>query len=294
MTTVPATAAVLVAVSSFALVAGNAAGFDSPDRSVWTSAGGNAVTVGAEAVESAVAASVARTGASLIEHMNAPACRRNLDGSAQLFPCPGDPVAPLQECTGAGLPTVAPLWERTRVDAASAWGDWQLLTPAGCGAAAAVPPDLVLAELRRMMLTPSPLVVQPDRGWVLVNKPTVAYVSAASQTLTTTILGTAVTITAAPVSFTWDFADGAPVTTESPGHPWPDADVTHTYRRTGSFRIGVITTWGATYTTAGDPTVRDVPGTATTTSTSAPFTANELRSHLVAETCLTDPHAPGC
>ena len=274
---------------------GSGSGGDSADRSVWTRADGNAVEVaGATDPDTAVTAAIARTGAAVSEQMRAPMCRRNLDGSAQTWPCVGDPVVPLQQCVDAGQQTVAPLWQRARTDAAAAWGDWQLITPATCAAASTVTPELVLAELRRMTLTPSPLVVQPDRGWVLVNKPTVAYADPAGQTLTTTILGTPVTITAAPERFTWDFADGVPLTTTSPGHPWPNADVTHTYRRTGTFRITVTTTWAATYTTADDPTAHDVPGTATTTSTSPSFTAKELRSHLVAETCITDPDAPGC
>lgn len=289
-----ATIGMLAAVTVLLLGEPNLSGPDS--AAIVSRAGGNAVELestlagqlsSANAGESKKAALLAETARFAI-------CRRNLDGSAQLFPCPGDPVSPMQQCVDAGQQTVAPLWQRTRSDAAAAWSDWQLITPAACATAPTVAPEMVLAEFRRMTLNPSPLVVQPDRGWVLVNKPTVAYADPAGQILTTTILGTPVTITATPVRFTWDFADGAPLTTTSPGHPWPNADVTHTYRRTGTFRITVTTTWAAIYTTAADPTPHDVPGTATTSSASTPFTADELRSHLVAETCTTDPDAPGC
>ncbi|WP_337974359.1 PKD domain-containing protein [Cellulomonas sp. NTE-D12] len=155
-------------------------------------------------------------------------------------------------------------------------------------------PEMVLAEFRRMTLTPSALTVQPDRGWVLVNKPTVVYTDAADQTLTTTILGTPVTITAHPHSYRWDFGDGAVISTTIPGRPWPQADISHPYVHTGTYTITLTTTWSATFTLADDPTPRDVPGTATTVSASTPFTAEELRSHLVATTCNEDPHAPGC
>lgn len=169
-----------------------------------------------------------------------------------------------------------------------------MVAPASCAAAATVTPEMVLAEFRRMTLTPSRLTVQPDRGWVLVNKPTVVYSDLADQVLSTTILGTAVTVTAHPGSFRWDFGDGTVTSTTSPGHPWPDHDVAHPYSRTGTYAVTLTTTWTATYTLAGDPQVRAVPGTASTTSTSASFVAQELRSHLVATTCDEQPHSPGC
>lgn len=231
---------------------------------------------------------------SLVETMRAPICRRNLSDSPDLFPCSGDPITPLPECEAAGVATLAPVWQRTRADAASPWSEWTVTAPASCAAAATVTPEMVLAEFRRMTLTPSALTVQPDRGWVLVNKPTVVYADAADQTLTTTILGTPVTITAHPHSYRWDFGDGAVISTTIPGRPWPQADISHPYVHTGTYAITLTTTWSATFTLADDPTPRDVPGTATTVSTSRPFTAEELRSHLVATTCNEDPHAPGC
>lgn len=232
--------------------------------------------------------------AKLVETLRAPICRRSLSDSPELFPCLGDDITPLPECEAAGVATLAPVWQRTRVDAASPWSEWAVTAPASCAAAATVTPEMVLAEFRRMTLTPSALTVQPDRGWVLVNKPTVVYTDPADQTLTTTILGTPVTITAHPHSYRWDFGDGAVISTTIPGRPWPQADISHPYVHTGTYTITLTTSWSATFTLADDPTPRDVPGTATTVSASRPFTAEELRSHLVATTCNEDPHAPGC
>jgi hypothetical protein len=230
----------------------------------------------------------------LREEIRAPICRRNLSDSPDLFPCSGDPITPLPECEAAEVETLAPVWQRTRADAASPWSEWTVTAPASCAAAPTVTPEMVLAEFRRMTLTPSALTVQPDRGWVLVNKPTVVYTDATDQTLTTTILGAPVAITAHPDSYRWDFGDGAVISTTHPGRPWPQADISHPYVHTGTYSITLTTTWSATFTLADDPTPRDVPGTATTASTSTPFTAEELRSHLVATTCDEDPHAPGC
>lgn len=239
-------------------------------------------------------AAVGQSAAPLREAIRAPICRRNLSDSPDLFPCSGDPITPLPECEAAGVATLAPVWQRNRADAASPWSEWAVKAPASCATAPTVTPEMVLAEFRRMTLTPSALTVQPDRGWVLVNKPTVVYTDPADQTLTTTILGTPVTITAHPHSYRWDFGDGAVINTTHPGRPWPQADVSHPYVHTGTYTITLTTTWSATFTLADDPTPRDVPGTATTVSTSRPFTAEELRSHLVATTCDEDPHAPGC
>jgi len=153
---------------------------------------------------------------------------------------------------------------------------------------------MVLTELRRLPLEASGLVVQPDRGWLLVNKPIVVTADPAPQTLATTILGIPVTITATPASYAWDFGDGARLETEDPGRPWPDATHTHTYTRTGTYRIALTTTWSATYTVAGDTIPRDVPGTATTTGTTGDLVVQERRAHLVSGACAADPAAPGC
>ncbi|HEY0118177.1 MAG TPA: PKD domain-containing protein [Cellulomonas sp.] len=205
------------------------------------------------------------------------------------IPCAGDPVVPLPECGDAA--TLPDLWERPVPDALP--GPWRHIGPSVCAKSADVTPAMVLAAFRRLPLAPSPLVVQPDRGWVLVNKPTVVHADARPQALTTTILGTTVTVTASPTRFAWDFGDGATLTTTDPGRPWPDGTLTHAYPRVGAYRIELTTTWSATYTLAGDSTARAVPGTATTTSTTAPIVVQERRSHLVAGTCTDEP-APGC
>lgn len=266
-------------------------------RPIWGQAVDDTVSVGGELElgDRTGARATGVIGVQLTMSMRAPICRRSLSDSPDLFPCLGDDVTPLPECEAAGVATLAPVWQRTRVDAASPWSEWTVTAPASCATAPTVTPEMVLAEFRRMTLTPSALTVQPDRGWVLVNKPTVVYAAdAADQTVTTTILGTPVTITAHPHSYRWDFGDGAVISTTIPGRPWPQADISHPYVHTGTYAITLTTTWSATFTLADDPTPRDVPGTATTASTSTPFTAEELRSHLVATTCNEDPHAPGC
>lgn len=224
-----------------------------------------------------------------LQRMRAPICPTGTENTGNPLPCPGDPVEPLPQCGAAA--TLPPLWERTVPDAVPT--PWRLIGTRTCATEADVTPAMVLSAFRRLPLASSPLVVQPDRGWVLVNKPTVVHADRTPQTLTTTILGTTVTITATPTSYAWDFGDGVTLTTTDPGRPWPDGTLTHAYTRTGDYRIALTTTWSAVYTVGNDPTVRDVPGTATTTST-APLSATERRSHLVGATCDTPGSAPGC
>lgn len=224
-----------------------------------------------------------------MQRMRAPVCPVDRWASGTPMPCPGDPVVQLPEC--GELATLPPLWERPQPEGVP--GPWIQIGGSRCAATADLTPAMVAAEFRRLQLTPSPLTVQPDRGWVLVNKATVVYAGPAPQTRTTTILGIPVHITATPTGYAWDFGDGATLNTTDPGHPWPDADLTHTYSRLGTFTLTLTTTWSATYTLDADPTVRDVPGTATTTS-GIPVEVRERRAHLVAQTCAENPAAPGC
>lgn len=225
-----------------------------------------------------------------MQRMRAPLCPSGTLSSGDPLPCPGDPVVPLPECGDAA--TLPDLWERPEPDGLP--GPWQLIGPPVCATPADVTPAMVLTAFRRLPLAPSALVVQPDRGWLLVNKPTVVHADPTAQRLTTTILGTAVTITATPTRYAWDFGDGGTLTTADPGLPWPAGTLTHTYAHVASYRITLTTTWSATYTLAGDPAVRDVPGTATTTTSTAPLVVQERRSHLVGTTCAEDPAAAGC
>ena len=83
------------------------------------------------------------------------------------------------------------------------------------------------------------------------------------------------------------------MTTADPGTPWPTGTLTHTYTRIGSLDVTLTTTWSATHTVAGDPAVHDVPGTATTTSSSR-LEVRERRAYLVGSSCAEDPAAAGC
>lgn len=260
------------------------------ESSLWTQATGDAINVGWSSGSDTGDTVAAQRPSDHMQRMRAPRCPPAVAPTESPVPCPGDPVVPLAECGDAA--TLPELWERPDPDAVP--GPWRLIGPTVCAAPSDVTPAMVLAAFRRLPLAPSPLVVQPDRGWVLVNKPTVVHADERPQTLTTTILGTTVVVTATPTRYAWDFGDGATLTTTDPGRPWPDGTLTHAYPHVGAYRITLTTTWTATYTLAGGPAARDVPGTATTTSTTAPLVVQERRSRLVAGSCADGASGPGC
>jgi hypothetical protein len=226
-----------------------------------------------------------------IEFENAYACGVDSGAlSASDVPCGprNDPVIP-PDC-GDDEP-VKPLWSRER-GADGTWGPWQMAYGWTCPADHL--PPFTAADFRRLPLAKPALTMQPDAGWVLVNMPTIVYSADKSQTLRTSLLGHPVTVRATPTAWTWDYGEGRPSTTRSPGHPYPDQDVWHTYTRLGTYRIGLTVTWSAQYRYDEQPTWHDVDGTATTTAATGSFTVEERRGHLVAETCDQDPTAPGC
>ncbi len=239
------TGAMTVALGVVVMLLAGPPDVDSRHSHMWADAFDDAVHVGASSTTGAsgIGEDSARSGTepTHLLRMRAPICPRGGDSLGALTPCPGDPVVPLPECEDRA--TLPDLGEMTAPDAVV--GAWRHVGPPVCASAADITPGMVLSAFRRLPLTPSPLVVQPDRGWALVNKPTVVHADGGPQTLTTTILGTAVTIAPTPTSYAWDFGDGATLTTADPGRPWPTGTLTHTYQRVGTYTIALTTTWSA-------------------------------------------------
>jgi hypothetical protein len=157
----------------------------------------------------------------------------------------------------------------------------QLVSDAAC----VTPADLVAAAAQAfasLPIEPSPLHVQPPDGWTLINVDTITYTEDAPQEFATDLLGVPVTIRAVPSTFAWSFGDGtAPLVTEHPGAPYPDHTVGHTYTAPGEVTIGLATTWRGQFQITGTPTWTDVPGEATTSTTSPTITVHEARTRLV-------------
>ncbi len=189
---------------------------------------------------------------------------------------------------------VLPLWTRTRATPMEPWSAWTIVADGGCPAD--LLPTLTAEDFRLLPIAPQAIQVQPDRGWVLVNKETIVLTDPAEQTFRTDLFGYGVDVIATPTHYTWDFQDGSRhLSTSSPGHAYPDFDVFHVYEHTAAAEtITLTTTWSGRYRVDGDGTWRDVVGTAETTSTSAPFEVVERRSHLVSQDCNENPDQLGC
>ncbi len=241
----------------------------------------------------------APVGPVLVEFVRAEACGvlSAGEGFEGLFPCSDAVVRDHSDVCGDS-PVVVPTWRRDRASEVAAWTEWVMVADLSCAGGPVPSGDQVLSAFRRLALAPSPLMVQPDADQVLVRMDTIAFTDDTPQVLSTSLLGVDVVFTVSPVAFTWDFGvdggDGAPFTTTSPGHAYPDQDVAYAYRHVGTGQVSLTTTWAATYTVGDDPTVRQVPGTVTTTSTSHTFEIRELHTHLVAGTCAQNPANPDC
>lgn len=188
---------------------------------------------------------------------------------------------------------VLPLFSRVRTSESEPWSDWTPETVGGCPAD--VLPVLTTEDFRRLPLAPPVLTLQPDRGWVLVNKETIVMTERTEQTFRTEILGHGIDVIATPDRFTYDFGDdSSDLITRSAGHSWPDHDTFHFYEELGTVQVTLTTSWRGRYRIDGTAQWRDVVGTAETTVTSAPFTVEERRSHLVSGLCTDIPTPDDC
>jgi hypothetical protein len=64
------------------------------------------------------------------------------------------------------------------------------------------------------------------------------------------IIGEAVDVTMRP-SFLWSFGDGSFYATTLPGAPYPNQVITHTYKKSGTYAIVLVATWGGTWSNNG-------------------------------------------
>ncbi|MFC4614259.1 hypothetical protein ACFO3K_06015 [Cellulomonas algicola] len=214
------------------------------------------------------------------------------DGDGRIACGPSNTTVPVPVCVDG--PPVLPLWRQTRAEFTDPWpAEWTLALGYSCPEDAV--PTMTAADFRRLPLAAPVLRLQPDRGWVLVNKETIVMTDPAEQTLRTDLLGYGVDVVATPASYRYDFGDGSPdLITTSPGHEWPNHDTFHFYERLGTVQVTLTTTWQGRYRVDGTTVWRDVNGTATTATTSAPFTVEERRSRLVDDLCTDIPKPDDC
>jgi len=134
--------------------------------------------------------------------------------------------------------------------------------PSVDGGSDEITPELVAAAFQFVPLPAPTLQVQPPGGRTLVNFETNFFTETQPFDTAVALLGQRVELHIVPASFGWRFGDGEVVTTDEPGSPYPQLDVTHSYLAKGPVAPSVDTTWTATYRVGGGPW-RDVPGSVT-------------------------------
>lgn len=245
----------------------------------------------AQAAAAAAVAAVDR----LVEYKRAPMCNTSSPHKTTPLngPCPvAEGEAGANDC--GGDPPLLPMWARERASAETQnWSPWWQVDAGGCPAD--VLPVLTVEDFRQLPLAPPVLTLQPDRGWVLVNKETIVMTDRTEQAFRTELLGHGIDVIATPDTFTYDFGDDTKdLVTRSAGHSWPDHDTFHFYEELGTVQITLTTTWTGRYRIDGTTQWRDVVGTAETSATSAPFTVEERRSRLVSGLCTNVPRPDDC
>lgn len=145
---------------------------------------------------------------------------------------------------------------------------------------------LIQAQVERdtatMRVSPARVNWQPRAGEVLINMETIVFTEAATQYLTTTILGYQVTVETTPVWFEWNFGDGSAVLgTSDQGAPYPDHRVSHIYTQPGEYFISLRTTWSARFRVEGLSSWIPVRGQPITSDSVGPIRAETKTNRLV-------------
>lgn len=139
----------------------------------------------------------------------------------------------------------------------------------------------VSTEFRRIPLSSGGIVIQPSRGWTLVNVDTVFLTRAEPQTFEIAVLGIPVTVRAMPFRYAWSFGDGAGLETTEAGSPWPEPTVTHAYRAAGTNTVSLATDWVGEYRVAGAAAWQEIDGVATTSEAAPPLEVRPATNVLV-------------
>lgn len=199
-------------------------------------------------------------------------------------PCYLPPGARVEPPPCEDGPALEPLWTRTlreRTPEREVWNDWEFVFGWMCPEHRL--PPLTEEEFQQLPIAAPRVNVQPSSD-VLVNKDTILFTDGEPQQFHATVFGTwGIDVVATPVEYRWTFGDGESLVTVLPGAPYPSFDVTHVYAEPiAATTVGLTVTWTGRFRVDADPLHkwRDVPGTATTESVSAPFDVIELRSRL--------------
>ena len=132
----------------------------------------------------------------------------------------------------------------------------------------------------------------------LKNYNTNIYANSTTQTFTDTIMGRQVEIKAIPISYTFNYGDGATLTTSNPGASVGDrwdieTPTSHVYSKTGDFNYSVTTVYRGEWRVPGGPW-QVIAGTAQRSSPAQTVQVWKIKAHNVDQNCIQNPGGPGC
>src|SRR5690625_3064283 len=122
------------------------------------------------------------------------------------------------------------------------------------------PVEIVITASDLLELIPaSPQILMDEGPFGLKNAHTNFYASNhRPQTVTETMFGQEVTITATPIEYRWDYGDGNSLVTDVPGHPVDvfntETETSHQYEDTGLYTVQLTTVFEGTYQVDGGET----------------------------------------
>ncbi len=158
---------------------------------------------------------------------------------------------------------------------------------------------LIAHEFQQVPIAPAVIGSQPGPH-TLRGRDTNVWADAATQTFTLTLLEQAVTITATPVAYTWDYGDGTlwgP--TDVHGAPLHEDRIgehtrtSHVYTETGEKNINLTTHFNGTYTVNGGPEL-PIPGQGNIPSAPLWIKVWRAQINLYADNCIENPNGTGC
>jgi hypothetical protein len=124
-----------------------------------------------------------------------------------------------------------------------------LTAPDFLAAGVAPPPGLMAVSVWKRMSFPDPAVGVKPAVKGLVNLASYFWVAGPhTQTDTVNVGPYTLAVTGTVIDYTWEWGDGSPaLSTNDPGKPWPNGQITHTFRQSGSFAVSVTTGWHGTF-----------------------------------------------
>lgn len=165
--------------------------------------------------------------------------------------------------------------------------------------AAPDPTTATIDDVAQFAPAPPRVVGEPD-GFGVVGMPTNFVVGATEHTVDGEIFDVPVTVRFTPVSFLFDYGDGATRETTTPGTSWQDLDVpqftatdtSHSYSEPGEYEARATIRYVAEADAGGGWFA--VPGIVEIGTAATVIRVVDVDTALVEQTCDEDPGGPGC